>query len=138
MNKYTFDEIEVGMQAEFVAKVKPEDMDNFCHITGDTNPLHCDKEYALRKGFEDRIVYGMLSASYLSTLAGIYLPGKESLIQSVEISFIRPIGINELLTIKGKVTEKNELFKIIKIKFWILNSKKEKVVRGKMQVGVLR
>lgn len=138
MNRYTFDEIEVGMQAEFTVKVKPEDMEKFCHITGDTNPLHCDKEYARKRGFEDRIVYGMLSASYLSTLAGIYLPGKESLIQSVDVSFIKPVCINEVLTVKGKVNDKNELFKILKIKFWILNSKEEKVVRGKMQVGVLR
>lgn len=137
MNRYTFDEIAVGRQEEFTVKVKQQDMNAFGRITGDTNPLHCDREYALRQGFENQVVYGMLSASYLSTLAGVWLPGEKSLIQKVKIDFIKPVYIDETLKIIGKVTEKNELFKYIKVKFWINNEKSKKVVRGIMQVGVL-
>ena len=99
--------------------------------------MHCDSGYASKQGFEDCVVYGMLTASYLSTLVGIYLPGEMGLIQNVDINFIRPVYTDDLLVIKGEVIDKNELFKVIKIKVSIFNSKGEKVVRGKMQVGVI-
>lgn len=137
MNKYIYDEITVGLKEEFTVEVKLEDMERFCKITGDMNPLHINRYYAKEYGFRDRVVYGMLTASYLSTLAGVYLPGEKSLIQNVEINFVKPVFLNEVLTIVGKVINKNDTFKIIKIGFSILNGQKEKVVRGKMDVGVL-
>ena len=113
-------------------------MDAFLNITGDINSLHNDKKFALSKGYEDRVVYGMLTSSFLSTLAGVYLPGKYSLIHSVEILFKKPVYLKDSpLTIKGKVIDKNEMFKEFTIKYEILNNKNEKVTRGTMKVGVL-
>ncbi len=137
MNKYSFDEIKIGMKEEFSIGLSADKMESFCQLTGDTNPLHCDSVYASNQGFEDCVVYGMLTTSYLSTLVGIYLPGEKGLIQNVDINFIRPVYVDDLLAIKGEVIDKNELFKVIKIKVSIFNSKGEKVVRGKMQVGVI-
>lgn len=137
MNKYSFEDIRIGQKEVFTTKITQIEMDKFYQVTNDINPLHRDKDYAIQYGFENCIVYGMLTASYLSTLAGVYLPGQKSLIQSVEINFVRPVFVNELLKISGEVVDKNELFKTVKLKIAILNSKQEKVLRGKMQVGVL-
>lgn len=137
MNNYTFSDIQVGLKEMFDVSVTSDDMECFRKITGDNNPLHTDKDFAAEQGFEGCVVYGMLTASYLSTLAGVYLPGKNSLIQSMDINFVRPVFVGEKLTVTGEVTEKSELFQMIKVKFTITNAKKEKVVRGKMQVGVL-
>ena len=110
----------------------------FCEITGDINPLHNDLEYAKSKGYNEKVVYGMLTSSFLSTLAGVYLPGKYSIIHSVEILFKKPVFVSDSpLTIKGKVIEINEMFKQFTIGFEIFNNKDEKVSRGKMKVGVL-
>ena len=80
----------------------------------------------------------MLTSSFLSTLAGVYLPGKYSLIHSVEILFKKPVFLSDSpLTIKGRIIEINEIFKQFIIRFEILNNKNEKVSRGKMKVGVL-
>lgn len=137
MNKYKFDEIKIGMQEEFKVEITPENMKRFGYMTGDVNPLHNDENYAFKYGYNKCVGYGMLTASYLSTLAGVYLPGEKSLIQSVEINFIKPVLIGDILIVKGEVINKNNLFHVITIKTTIINSKKEKVVRGKMQVGVL-
>lgn len=137
MNKYTFNEIEIGLKESFEVSITSENMRCFCQMTGDENPLHNSQEFSKQKGFENCVVYGMLTASYLSTLAGVYLPGEKSLIQSVEINFTKPVFVGDRLTITGEVVEKNELFQMIKMKVTITNSKNEKVVRGKMQVGVL-
>lgn len=138
MNEYKFKDIKIGMEENFQVSITEDMLDSFCKMTGDINPLHNDLEYAKSKGYKEKIVYGMLTSSFLSTLAGVYLPGKYSLIHSVEILFKKPVFISSNpLTIKGKVIEINKAFKQFTIKFEILNNKQERVVRGKMKVGVI-
>ena len=138
MNEYKFEDIEIGLEEKFQISITEEMLRDFGKLTGDINPLHNDLDYAKSKGYNEKVVYGMLTSSFLSTLAGVYLPGKYSIIHSVEILFKRPVFISENpLTIKGKVIEKNEIFKQFTIKFEITNNKNEKVIRGTMKVGVL-
>ena len=138
MNKYKFEDIKLGLEEKFQVVITEEMLKDFCCITGDINPLHNDLEFAKSKGYDEKVVYGMLTASFLSTLAGVYLPGKNSIIHSVEILFKKPVFISESpLTIKGTVVEVNELFKQFTIKVEITNKKEEKVIRGIMKVGVL-
>ena len=138
MNKYKFKDIKVGLEEQFKVNITEDMVKDFCKITGDINPLHNDIEYAKSKGYNDKVVYGMLTSSFLSTLAGVYLPGKYSLIHSVEILFKKPVFIKDSpLTIKGKVIEINEIFKQFTIRFEIINNKEQKVSRGTMKVGVI-
>ena len=138
MNEYKFENIKIGMEEEFKVSITEEMVKEFCEITGDINPLHNDIEYAKTKGHNEKVVYGMLTSSFLSTLAGVYLPGKYSLIHSVEILFKKPVFISSNpLTIKGKVTEINDMFKQFTMSIEILNNKDEKVLRGKMKVGII-
>ena len=51
-------------------------MDQFLAITGDCSPIHVDADYAKDRGYPGCVVYGMLGASFFSTLAGVYLPGE--------------------------------------------------------------
>ena len=137
-NMYKFNDIKLGMSESFEATITEEKVDEFRKITEDINPLHNDIEYAKSKGYNEKVVYGMLTSSFLSTLAGVYLPGKYSLIHSVEIIFKKPVFISDSpLTIKGIVSEINEDFKQIKINVSITNKKQEKVCRGIMKVGVI-
>ena len=138
MNKYKFEDIKIGLQEEFQVSITEEMMKAFCKITGDINPLHNDINYAKAKGYNETVVYGMLTSSFLSTLAGVYLPGEYSLIHSVEILFKKPVFISDNpLTSKGEVIEINDVFKQLTIKYEILNNKKLKVLRGTMKVGIL-
>ena len=136
MNSYRYDEIDIGKEEEFNVVVTGEMLDAFGIITGDVNPLHTDADYAGSKGYKGRVAYGMLTASFLSTLAGVYLPGKYSLIQSTEIKFAEPVYIGDRLNIKGEVTEKNDTYKLIFLKVTIRNGSGKKVCRGKMQIQV--
>lgn len=139
MKTYTYDEIYIGQEESFIVTVTDEDMQAFCKMTGDRNPLHCDEKYAKSRGYDNRVVYGMLTASYLSTLAGMYLPGQRSLLYEVETKFSAPLvlGQNCNLTVYGKVTEKNDMFKRIVIKAQITNSDGKKILRGTVKVGVM-
>lgn len=137
MNSYGFEEIDVGTEEAFQVTVTQDMLDKFRDITGDDNPLHTDREFAEKKGYHDCVAYGMLTASFLSTLAGVYLPGEKSLIHSVETKFVKPVFVGDTLTITGKVAEKQELFSVLVLKVTITNQKNEKVLRGSMQIGVL-
>jgi len=137
MNSYSYDDISVGMKESFSVTVTEEMQNGFRNITGDVNPLHASKEFAMEKGHKDCAVFGMLTASFLSTLAGVYLPGEKSLIHSVEVKFSKPVYVGDVLTIEGKVDEKNDTYQLIKVKAIIKNQNGEKVSKANMQIGLI-
>lgn len=137
MNTYTYDEITEGLKCEFKVTVTEDMFSSFKAITGDSNPMHTDNEYAVNKGYEGRVAYGMLTASFMSTIAGMYLPGERSLILSEEAEFPKPVYIGDELTITGEVKEKNDTFEYIVIKVIVRNAQGLKVLRGKLKVKVL-
>ncbi|WP_195282623.1 MaoC/PaaZ C-terminal domain-containing protein [Harryflintia acetispora] len=138
MNCYHYDEIQIGQEESFSFQITEEKVLAFRSMTGDINPLHTDTAYARSKGYQDKVVYGMLTASFLSTLAGVYLPGQYSLIHSVEVKFPNAAYAGStVFTVHGKVIEKNDLFKLLKIKVNILNGNGACVCRGVMKVGVI-
>lgn len=137
MNEYTYDEITIGQEESFQVTVSEEMMEQFLQITGDVNPLHRDAAYAATRQYVDKVVYGMLTASFFSTLAGVYLPGRYSLIHSVETKFLRPVYVGDVLTVSGTVKEKEDAYRMLILNLLIKNRKGEKVVKGTMQIKVL-
>ncbi len=136
MNSYTYDEIRIGQTEQFSVTVTQDMQDAFRNITGDFNPLHGDLDFALRNGQEGCVVFGMLTMSFLSTLAGMYLPGKNSLIQSVSGKLRKPVYIGDTLLIEGEVADKSDAVHVIGVKYSITNQNGVKVARGEMQIGV--
>ncbi len=137
MNNYTFEELNVGMTESFNVTITPEMLEKFKSITGDVNPLHNDEKFAISKGHPGRVAFGMLTASFLSTLAGVYIPGERSLIQQVETKFANPVYIGDELTVKGEIVELIESVKRLELKVTITNQNGKKVLRGKMEILVV-
>ena len=136
MNQYSYDDISVGHTETFTIAITPEMMNGFGKITGDFNPLHTGEQYAKNAGYKDKAVYGMLTSSFMSTLAGMYLPGENSLIHKVEAEFPSPVYIGDRLTFTGVVARKEDRFQTIELKVTATNSENRKVLRGKIRVGV--
>ncbi|MCR4746064.1 MAG: MaoC family dehydratase N-terminal domain-containing protein [Lachnospiraceae bacterium] len=137
MNHYKYEELEIGQKESFEVEITEEMLDSFRKITGDMNPLHKDDEFARAKGFDSHAAFGMLTASFLSTLAGVYLPGESSLIHNTEIKFMKPVFVGDKLTVKGEVAEKNDAYNTIRIKVEMRNADGAKVLRGSMQIGIV-
>lgn len=137
MNEYSYEQIAVGHRESFEVTVTEEMMAQFKQVTGDVNPLHTDADYARTRQYTDRVVYGMLTSSFYSTLAGVYLPGKYSLIHSVESKFLRPVYVGDGLTVSGTVKEKEDAYRMLILTLLIVNDKGEKVCKGTMQVKML-
>ena len=137
MGEYRISDISVGMKESFSRTITADMMQKFFDVTGDENPLHTDKEFAIGKGFTDRVVYGMLTASLISTLGGCYIPGKFCLIQGVEVKFAKPVFVGDELTISGEVSKVDADLRYLEIKVAIRNQKNEKVLRGILKAGVM-
>ena len=138
MNHYTLSELAVGQSESFTVTVTQEMMEDFYRLTGDDSPIHRSEEYAAGRGYPGRVVYGMLGASFFSTLAGVYLPGEHCLLHGVEAQFARPVFIGDTLTVKGTVTEVNDTLKEITVKAEIFNQEGKKVTRGLYRAGLAR
>ena len=137
MNEYKFSDIEIGLIESFNTTINTSMMDKFLDISDDINPLHIDEDYAKNKGFPNRVVYGMLTASFYSTLVGVYVPGKYCILQGIDIQFSKPVYIDDTLTITGKVSYINEAYKQIEIKATIVNQENKKVSKATIKVGVM-
>lgn len=137
MNCYKYEQLEVGTKESFQVTVTGEMLEKFGMITGDFNPLHTDESFARQRGYEGKVVYGMLTASFLSALAGMYLPGERSLIHRVEVEFPKPVYVGDTLTVTGRITGMNETFHIFEMKVTVINQQQDKVLRGKMRIQVL-
>ncbi len=136
MNSYTFNDLEIGLSHSFTVTITEEMMDKFIDITGDISPIHTTKEYAISKGFKDRVCHGMLFGSMFSTLAGVHLPGENCLLHSVNTKFLSPVFPGDTLVIKGEVKELNETFKTVLVKGLITNQDNKKVCKAEIQLGV--
>lgn len=138
MNAYTYDQLTVGQSEQFTVAVTLAMLQRFAADTGDCNPLHADDAFARAQGYDGRVAYGLLTASFLSTLAGVYLPGKWCLIQHVETDFPRPVYPGDTLTVQGTVREKDDVFHTVTLAVRMRDQAGVTVLRGKMRLGVLR
>ena len=137
MNEYKFSDIKIGLEESFNVTIDSAKLDKFLDISNDINPLHVDTEYAKEKGFDDRVVYGLLTSSFYSTLVGVYLPGKYCILQGIDIQFSKPVYIGDKVTITGKVSYINEAYKQIEIKATIVNQQGQKVSKATIKTGLI-
>ena len=138
MNHYTLAEMTPGLTEQFTVTVTPEMMDAFCKLTGDVSPIHMDEDYAKGRGYPGRVVYGMLGASFFSTLAGVYLPGEHCLLHGVECRFAKPIFIGDTLTVSGTVVGVSEIGSEAESKAGITKQDGKRVTRGVIKAGLAR
>jgi 3-hydroxybutyryl-CoA dehydratase len=137
MNEFAFSDIEVGLTQSFNRIIDESMITKFLEISGDLNPMHIDREYALSKGYKDRVVYGMLTSTFYSTLVGVYIPGKYALLHGIEIQFSKPVFIGDILTVEGKVSFINEAYQQIEIKAVIKNQDGLKISKATIKAGVI-
>lgn len=134
MNAYRFEDLQPGMGHSFEVLVTGEMMDSFLRVSGDENPLHRDDAYAAALGYPGKVVYGMLTASFYSTLVGVYLPGKYCLLQGMNVSFHHPVFVEDVLSVSGEVSYLNETYRHVEVKARVKRGEKT-ISRAKIKLG---
>jgi len=136
VNTYSWDQLHVGLSADFDVTVDDEMMTRFFATTGDANPLHLDAEYASGRGFRSRVVYGLLTASFYSTLAGVHLPGRRCLLHGLKVDFNSPVYVGDRLTVRGQIAHLSEAYRQIEIAGEITNQRAEVVSKARLRCGL--
>jgi 3-hydroxybutyryl-CoA dehydratase len=102
---YYIDELKPGMSESFTKPVSARDVELFGEISGDVNPVHFDEAFAAKTIFKGRIAHGVLSASYISTVLGMKMPGPGTIFMSVTCRFKAPVRIGDTVTATCTVRE---------------------------------
>lgn len=127
--------IRLGDTASFSKTITENDVYGFAGITGDFNSVHVNKVEAEKSIFGKQICHGMLVASFISTVLGMYLPGEGTIYLSQSVKFVKPVYIGD--TITAEVTVK-EIFKKDKVRLEtvVKNQKLDVVVTGEAVVKI--
>jgi len=133
-----FDAIKIGDTASVIKKITVEDIRKFVEMTGDSNPLHVDKDFARTTPFKDIVVHGMLGASFISTVIGTKLPGKGALWVSQSLEFLLPVRLGDEINVTCTVVKKHNSERLLELDTVIINQNKQVVLRGHGSVKVLQ
>ncbi|NLC66119.1 MAG: MaoC family dehydratase [Clostridium sp.] len=127
-------EIKLGDVSVYSRTVTETDVVLFGGVTGDLNSAHFNEEYAKKTFFKGRIVHGMLTASYFSTIFGTQLPGAGTIYLGQDLKFTKPVRFNDTITASAKVIEIKEEKNIVVFETIAKNQNDEVVVTGKATV----
>jgi 3-hydroxybutyryl-CoA dehydratase len=136
MNDYRWEDLDAGLAASFSVEITDGMLASFRTLSGDSNPLHCDAEYARRAGFAGVVVPGLLAASFYSALVGVHLPGKSCLLHGIDILFSKPVYSGDQLTVSGEISHLNQACRQAEIRARIQNGAGTVSSKAKIRVGV--
>ena len=108
LHGYYLEELSIGMTSSYEKTITANDIEAFAAVTGDTNPVHLDADYAATRPFKARIAHGMMSAGLISTVLGTQMPGPGCIYLDQQIKFKAPVFINDTLVAIATVEDINQ------------------------------
>jgi len=135
--KLEWDEIKVGDKSTLTHHLTLEDVHAFAALTGDFNPLHLDESFARKTPFRKPVAYGMLSASFISTMIGMLLPGEGSLWTAQTLEFLSPAFIGDTLNLTAWIRHKSPATRAVILEIVIANQNAQKLITGQATVKLL-
>jgi acyl dehydratase len=126
----------VGEEATFTRTVTQSDVEAFAALTGDSNPVHLDEQYALSTPFNGRIAHGMLVAGFISRVLGTQLPGPGAIYVSQQMKFTTPVYPGDTITVRVQVTAWDDVRGRITLLTEVTNHKGATVVTGEAQLAM--
>lgn len=105
LHGFFFEDLKVGQTAVVARTLTEADIVLFAGISGDTNPVHINEEFASETMFSGRIAHGMLTASFISTVIGTRLPGPGAIYLSQTLRFRAPVRVGDTIRARATVTE---------------------------------
>jgi acyl dehydratase len=96
---------ESGQVYQYEFSFTQEQVDQFAALSGDTNPIHTDKEYAAQTIFGKPIIHGYFGTSVFSKVFGTMFPGEGTIYLEQTLQFMAPMFVDQLYKANFKVVE---------------------------------
>ena len=103
-----FEDLALGMRETIRKTVENEDVIGFAELSGDHNPIHLSEHFARKTRFGGRIVHGLYTASLISGVIGMRLPGPGAVYISQTLQFLGPVKIGDVVDVSVEVVELTE------------------------------
>jgi len=135
-NQVYYEEIETGAELPQLEKEpSTRQLVMWAGASGDLNPIHYNKDFAVKRGLPGVVVHGQLAGCFLAQMVTDWIGEKGSL-KKININYKGMNMPGEKLTCKGKVTGKSadEGENIVTVSLWVQNSKGEKTLTGTAKV----
>ncbi len=126
----TFDELKIGDHAEITRTLRKQDIELFAVMSGDINPAHVDEDFAKSDQFHKVIAHGMWGGALISAVLGTELPGPGTIYLNQSLSFRRPVGLGDTVTVRVTVREKIPEKKRVLLDCECINQSGEIVIKG--------
>lgn len=127
-------EFQEGDSATFAKTITDADIVLYAGVTGDTNPVHIDDEYAKDTRFGRRIAHGMLTAGLVSAVIGTRLPGPGAIYMGQTLQFTSPVYIGDTITATVTVREYDRRKGKMTLDTVCRNQRNEDVLTGEARV----
>lgn len=85
--------MEIGTVYKHQFSFTQDQVNDFAKVSGDTNPLHLDAEFAATTPFKKPIMHGFLGGSIFSMVLGTKFPGEGSVYLKQSMEFLRPMYV---------------------------------------------
>lgn len=95
--------LEIGSKFQATKKITDEVVRAFVELSGDSNPIHTDDDFAKKSRFGQRIAHGMISGALLSAVLGTEFGEKQVVYMSQTMKFIAPVFIDDTITATATV-----------------------------------
>jgi 3-hydroxybutyryl-CoA dehydratase len=121
--------IEVGKVFSYRRTLSEGDVSLFIGATWDVNPLHTDDVCAEDTDFGRRIVPGLLTASLLTHLGGLWA----FMATRMDFTFTAPVYIGDTITAEAEIVEYEAEQGWVRLRCQCLNRKGEQVLVGDVE-----
>ncbi len=102
---FYFEDLAIGMRETYTKTVQNEDVIGFAELSGDHNPIHLSDHFARKTRFGERIVHGLYTASLISAVVGMRLPGPGAVYISQTLHFHGPVKIGDVVIVAVEVVD---------------------------------
>jgi 3-hydroxybutyryl-CoA dehydratase len=113
LHGYYLEDLKEGMSASFGKTVTDADVMMFAGVSGDTNPVHLNNDFASKTMFKGRIAHGMFGAGLISAVLGTKLPGPGCIYVNQNLKFKAPVRIGDTLIARVTVKAINPERKLV-------------------------
>ena len=128
----------VGSTASVKGLITDAIVREFAELSGDTQPLHLDDDYASKTRFGQRIAHGALMVGMVSAVLGVEMAGQHATIifLGLSVNFIAPVHIGDEVTASCEVMDVREDKPIVKLSITCTNQTGDEVMTGDAAVYI--
>ena len=128
----------VGSSGSVSRLITDEVVREFAELSGDTQPLHLDDDYASQTRFGQRIAHGALLVGMVSAVLGVEMAGQEATIIFLGLSanFVAPVHIGDKIAARCEVVSVRYDKPIVKLAVICTNQTGDEVMTGDATVYI--